>query len=74
MHPKQSFRARLLRSWDRFVYRLACSSLRRMVTDNPGLAWLMELNLRDWNKNSGISPSLKVATEAFHESMKNHRK
>jgi len=74
MHPKQSFRARLLRSWDRFVYRLACSSLRRMVTDTPGLAWLMELNLRDWNKNSGISPSLKVATEAFHESMKNHRK
>jgi hypothetical protein len=27
-----------------------------------------------WNKNSGISPSLKAATEAFHESMKNHRK
>ena len=34
----------------------------------------MELNLRDWNKNSGISASLKIATEAFHESMKNHRK
>ena len=45
-----------------------------MVTDNPGLAWLMELNLRDWNKHSGISASLKAATEAFHESMKNHRK
>jgi hypothetical protein len=45
-----------------------------MTTDNPGFAYLMELNIRDWNKHLGISPSLKAATEAFHESMKNHRK
>lgn len=74
MHPKQSFRARLLRSWDRFVYRLACSSLRRMTADNPGMAYLMELNIRDWNKHLAIPPSLKIATESFYESMKNHRK
>jgi hypothetical protein len=45
-----------------------------MTTANPGLAYLMELNLRDWNRHLDISPSLKIATEAFHESMKNHRK
>jgi hypothetical protein len=74
MHPKQSFRARLLLKWDWIIYRLACGSLRRMTTSNPGMSYLMELNLRDWNKHLGISPSLKAATEAFHESMKNHRK
>ena len=45
-----------------------------MTADNPGMAYLMELNIRDWNKHLAIPPSLKIATEAFHESMKNHRK
>jgi len=70
----KTIKSAIMRKWDWFIYRRACSSLRRMATTDAGMAYLMELNLRDWNKNSGISPSLKAATEAFHESMKNHRK
>lgn len=67
-----SFLGKLLRKWDWWIYRKACGSLRRMTLDNPGMAYLMELNIRGWNDQLQISPELKRATEAFHDSMRDH--
>jgi len=47
---------------------LAFHSLRRISIDNPGMSYLMELSIRDWNKQLEISDELKRATELFHES------
>lgn len=68
-----SFWGRILRKWDWWIYRKACGSLRRMTLDNPGMSYLMELNIRGWNEQLEISPELKRATEAFHASMRDHR-
>jgi hypothetical protein len=43
-----------------------------MTLDNPGMSYLMELNIRGWNEQLQISPELKRATEAFHNSMRDH--
>lgn len=68
-----SFLGRLRRKWDWWIYRRAFHSLRRMTLDNPGMAHLMELQIRDWNEKMEIPPELKRATEAFHESMRVHQ-
>jgi hypothetical protein len=68
-----SFWGRLLRKWDWWIYRRAYHSLRRMTLDNPGMSYLMELQLREWNNQLEISPELKRATEAFHSAMEDHR-
>lgn len=65
-----SLRGRLLRKWDWWIYCRAVSSLRRMTLDNPGMSYLMELNLRGWNEQLSISPELKRSTQLFHESMR----
>ena len=67
-----SFWGRLLRKWDWWIYRKACGSLRRVTLDNPGMAYLMELQIQEWNEKLAISPELRRATELFHESMRNH--
>lgn len=67
-----SFWGKILRKWDWWIYRKACGSLRRITLDNPGMSYLMELNIRGWNKQLEISPELKRATEAFHDSMRDH--
>lgn len=64
---------RLLRKWDWWIYCRSVHTLRRMTLDNPGFAYLMELQIKAWNEQLEISPELKRATEAFHESMRNHR-
>ena len=66
------FWGKLLRKWDWWIYRKACGSLRRMTLDNPGMSYLMELNIRGFNEQLQISPELKRATEAFHASMRDH--
>ena len=63
---------KLLRKWDWWIYCRAFHSLRRMTLDNPGMAYLMELQMRDWNKKLAITPELRRATEIFHESMVEH--
>lgn len=68
-----SFWGRLLRKWDWWIYCRATSSLRRMTLDNPGMSYLMELNLRGWNEQLDISPELKRSTELFHDAMRDHR-
>lgn len=68
-----SFLGNLLRKWDWWIYSRAVHSLRRMTLDNPGMAYLMELQIRDWNEKLSISPELRRATELFHESMRDHR-
>ena len=67
-----SFGGKLLRKWDWWIYRKACGSLRRMTLDNPGMSYLMELNIRGWNEQLQISPELRRSTELFHETMRDH--
>lgn len=66
------FLGKLLRKWDWWIYCRAIHSLRRMTLDNPGMAYLMELQMREWNEKLNISPELRRATELFHESMRDH--
>ncbi len=63
---------RLLRKWDWWVYCRAVHSLRRMTLHNPGMAYLFELQMREWNERLAISPELRRATETFHESLRDH--
>ena len=63
-----SFWGKLRRKWDWWIYCRAVHSLRRMTLDNPGMSYLVELQMRGWNEQLQISPELKRATEAFHES------
>lgn len=67
-----SFWGKLLRKWDWWIYRKACGSLRRITLDNPGMSYLMELNIRGWNEQLDISPELRRSTELFHEAMRDH--
>ena len=63
------FYKQLQRKYDWWIYRRAFHSLRRMTLDDPGMAYLMELQMHEWNKNLNISPNLKYATEQFHAAM-----
>lgn len=67
-----SFWGKILRKWDWWIYRKACRSLRRITLDNPGMSYLMELYIREWNEHLEISLELKRATEIFHDSMRDH--
>jgi|GEM_PF-2285923 len=67
-----SFLGKLRRKWDWWIYCRAFHSMRRMTLDNPGMAYLMELQMREWNEKLSISPELRRATEAFHDSMRDH--
>lgn len=67
-----SFWGRLLRKWDWWIYCRSFHTLRRMTLNNPGMAYLMELQIKGWNRQLNISPELKRATEAFHDSMREH--
>lgn len=58
----------LLAKWDWWVYCCATHSFRRLAQTHGGFTYLMELYLRQWNAANPISPALKMATEAFHES------
>jgi hypothetical protein len=41
-----------------------------MTIHNPGMAYLFELQMREWNEHLAISPELRRATETFHESLR----
>lgn len=60
---------KITRKWDWWIYCRSFHSIRRMVIDRPGFAYLMELNIRQWNKDHPLPESLKSATEHFHAAM-----
>ena len=59
----------LVRKWDWWIYGQAYRSLKRMVKDTPGFAYLLELHLRGWNERHPIPDDLRNATERFYEAM-----
>lgn len=59
----------IIRKWDWWIYSRACGSLRRIAINNPGMSYLMELNIRRWNQHLEISPALKRSTELFFQSL-----
>ena len=64
---------KIIRKYDWWVYCRAVHSLRRMTLSNPGMSYLMELQLREWNKQLDISPELRSATESFQVSLEKHQ-
>lgn len=68
-HCYASFWGKILRKWDWWIYGKAHASLCRIMIDNPGMSYLIELNLRGWNEQMNISPELRRATELFHDSL-----
>lgn len=64
-----SFFGRLLKKWDWMVYSWAYHSLGRITLDNPGMSYLMELQVRKYNATLDISPELKSATEHFFNAL-----
>ena len=69
VHWLQCCYNKIQRKYDWWIYRRAFHSLRRITLNNPGLSYLMELQMHEWNKNLNISPNLKRATEQFHAAM-----
>jgi hypothetical protein len=65
-------KGKILRKWDWWVYCRAINTMRRMAIENPGWSYLMELQIKGWNAEHPISPSLKSSTEHFHRSMTEH--
>lgn len=51
--------------WDFKVYCWSYNSLNRMMKRNPGMAYLFELNIREYRKHNPISKELEKATEEF---------
>jgi hypothetical protein len=58
------------RKYDWFIYKMAYNSIKRMCEKNPGMAYLMELNIRGWRENHPINDDLKHATEVFYDAMR----
>lgn len=67
-----TLRRRILNRWDRFVYRLAYRSIRRMCESDGGFAYLFELYLRKWRSEHPISPALEYSTELFFHALEEH--
>ena len=69
VHWLQRCYNKIQRKYDWWIYCRAFHSLRRMTIENPGMAYLMELQMHEWNETLNISPNLKYATEQFHAAM-----
>ncbi len=59
----------IVRKWDMLVYRVTYRSLNRMLKNDPGKAYLMELHLRSWREDHPLPDRLKKATEIFFEAV-----
>jgi hypothetical protein len=62
--------ADLQKKYDWFMYCRAYHPIRRMCENNPGMAYLMELTIKEWLETHPISNDLKHATEVFHDAMR----
>lgn len=56
---------RIIEQWDWTIYRFSCRSMQRMCERNPGIAYLLELQLKAYRERNPISPELESATEHF---------
>jgi hypothetical protein len=65
-----SRKQRLIDWWDRKVYWFAYRSLNRMCSRDPGMALLFKLHLEGWLEKRPPSESLRSATQAFYDSLK----
>jgi hypothetical protein len=65
---------KIIKAWDRFIYKHAFHTIKRMSVDVQGFTYLMELQIRKWNEMNPIPNSLKNATETFFEAMEQHVK
>jgi hypothetical protein len=64
---------RIQEKFDFMIYWLAFTSLNRMLKNNIGFVYYMELSLRDWRKSHVMSKQLKHATEDFYKELWNVR-
>ena len=67
--PYVGFVGRLLRKWDWFMYCRAYRSLNRMCIDNPGIVYLLSLQMNKSVAESNLTPELKTSTENFFKTM-----
>lgn len=63
---------KIIKIWDDFIYGQAFHTIRRMAARTPSFTYLMELQLRKWNKEHPISEELKLITQGFFDAMEDH--
>jgi hypothetical protein len=61
----------IINEWDRWIYRRAHNSLRRMAFSDPALIYLLSLAAKDWSNKAGISNNLCHSAEVFYNAMSN---
>jgi hypothetical protein len=62
-------KSKIIKAWDRFIYKHAFHTIKRMSVNTPGFSYLMELHIRKWNEMNPIPDNLKNATEEFFKAM-----
>ena len=65
----QGFRGRLLRWFDRQAYLFADASIQRAMQDNPALAHITALSMRDIANESGMPPLLIQSADELYRAM-----
>jgi len=65
----KGFRGRLLRWFDRQVYLFADASIQRAMQDNPALAHITALSMRDIANEAGMPPSLIQSADELYRSL-----
>lgn len=66
--------AKIQRKYDWFLYCQAYNPIKRICENNPGMAYLMELTIKEWIRKNPLSDDLKHATEVFHDAMRQQNK
>jgi len=59
----------IINKYDFFLYHLVFNSLKRLSLTDIGFVYLLELWLRNWRLEKGISTDVKRATESFFDSL-----
>ena len=65
----KSLWGRFLRWFDRQVYRFADASIQRAMQDNPALAHITALSMRDIANESGMPPLLIQSADDLYAAM-----
>ncbi len=60
---------KLIKSFDWLIYRLSFHSMRRMFQDDPGMAYLLKLELDRLAKDSNMPDTLKQSAETFYSTL-----
>ncbi len=64
-------RKKLVNAFDWMIYRLSFRSMRRMFKTDPGMAYLLKLELDRLSDESNMPDTLKESAESFHSSLTN---